>query len=98
MRELGLPDAATALLSTLRRTADRPAQLLLAVRYERALAYAAAGQPKRARAGLGLDLGCQISTTGPSTRSTAATVKPSVIGRRQMSFRIGARPRSNACR
>jgi tetratricopeptide (TPR) repeat protein len=53
MRELGLPDAATALLSeTLRRTADRPAELLHALRYERALAYEAAGQPKRARADL----------------------------------------------
>jgi tetratricopeptide (TPR) repeat protein len=53
MRELGLPDAATALLSeTLRRTADRPAELLHALRYERALAYEAAGQPKRARVDL----------------------------------------------
>lgn len=53
MRELGLPDAATALLSeTLRRTADRPAELLHTLRYERALAYEAAGQPKRARADL----------------------------------------------
>jgi hypothetical protein len=50
MRELGLPDAATAVLSeTLRRTADRPVELLHALRYERALAYEAAGQPKRAR-------------------------------------------------
>ena len=53
MREIGLPDAATALLSeTLRRAADRPAELLHALRYERALAYEAAGQPKRARADL----------------------------------------------
>lgn len=53
MRKIGLPDAATALLSeTLRRTADRPAELLHALRYERALAYEAAGQPKRARADL----------------------------------------------
>jgi tetratricopeptide (TPR) repeat protein len=53
IHELGLPDAATALLSvTLRRTADRPAELLHALRYERALAYEAAGQPKRARADL----------------------------------------------
>lgn len=53
MRELDLPDAATALLSkTLRRTADRPAELLHALRYERALADEAAGQPKRARADL----------------------------------------------
>jgi hypothetical protein len=52
-RQLGLPDAATALLSeTLRRTADRPAELLHALRYERALAYEAAGQTKRARADL----------------------------------------------
>jgi hypothetical protein len=43
----------TALLSeTLRRTADRPAELLHALRYEQALAYEAAGQPKRARADL----------------------------------------------
>ena len=50
LRGLGLPDAAVALLSeTLRRTADRPAELLHALRYERALAYDAAGQPKRAR-------------------------------------------------
>ena len=50
LRGLDLPDAAVALLSeTLRRTADRPAQLLHALRYERALAYDAAGQPKRAR-------------------------------------------------
>ena len=53
LRELDLPAAATALLSeTLRRTADRPAELLHALRYERALAYEAAGQPKRARADL----------------------------------------------
>ena len=53
MRELGLPDAATTLLSeTLRRTADRPVELLHALRYERALAYEAAGQAKRARADL----------------------------------------------
>lgn len=53
MRELGLPDAAAAVLSeTLRRTADRPAELLHALRYERALAYEAAGQPKRARSDL----------------------------------------------
>ncbi len=50
LAELGLPDAALALLSeTLRRTADRPVELLRALRYERALAYDAAGQPKRAR-------------------------------------------------
>jgi tetratricopeptide (TPR) repeat protein len=53
MRELGLPDAATTLLSeTLRRTADRPDELLHALRYERALGYEAAGQPRRARADL----------------------------------------------
>jgi tetratricopeptide (TPR) repeat protein len=53
MRGLGLPDAATALLSeTLRRTADRPAELLHALRYERALAFEAAGQTKRARVDL----------------------------------------------
>jgi len=50
LSELGLHDAAVALLSeTLRRTADRPVELLHALRYERALAYDAAGQPKRAR-------------------------------------------------
>ena len=50
LRGLDLPDAAVALLSeTLRRTADRPVELLHALRYERALAYDAAGQPKRAR-------------------------------------------------
>ena len=50
LRGLDLPDAAVALLSeTLRRTADRPAELLQALRHERALAYDAAGQPKRAR-------------------------------------------------
>jgi tetratricopeptide (TPR) repeat protein len=50
LSELGLPDAAVALLSeTLRRTADRPVELLHALRYERALAYDAASQPKRAR-------------------------------------------------
>ena len=53
MRELGLPDAATTLLSeTLRRTADRPVELLHALRYERALAFEAAGKPKQARADL----------------------------------------------
>lgn len=53
LRGLGLPDGAVALLSeTLRRTADRPAELLHALRYERALAYEAAGQPKRARVDL----------------------------------------------
>ncbi len=53
MRELGLPGAAAAVLSeTLRRTADRPVELLHALRYERALAYEAAGQPKRARSDL----------------------------------------------
>lgn len=53
MPELGLPDAATAVLSeTLRRTADRPVELLHALRYGRALANEAAGQPKRARADL----------------------------------------------
>jgi tetratricopeptide (TPR) repeat protein len=53
LRDLGLPDAAEAVLSeTIRRTADRPVELLHALRYERALAYEAAGQPKRARADL----------------------------------------------
>jgi len=50
LRGLGLPGAAVALLSEiLRRTADRPVELLHALRFERALAYEAAGQPKRAR-------------------------------------------------
>jgi predicted Zn-dependent protease len=40
------------LSETLRRIADRPAELLHALRYERAVAYEAAGQPKRARADL----------------------------------------------
>ncbi len=50
LRALGLNEAARDLLTaTLRRKKDRPAELMRALRYERALVYEALGQAKRAR-------------------------------------------------
>ncbi|NSW87413.1 MAG: DUF4236 domain-containing protein [Syntrophobacteraceae bacterium] len=47
---LGMPEAARQVLAAaLRRTKDRPVELLRALRYELALACEAAGQPARAR-------------------------------------------------
>ncbi len=54
LMRLNLPAAARdTLTAALRRTKDRPAELLRAVRYERALAYEALGQTRRARSELG---------------------------------------------
>jgi len=53
LRQLGLTTAARDTLSVaLRRKKDRPADLLHALRYERALTYEAMGQKARARADL----------------------------------------------
>ena len=53
LRQLGLASAARDLCTqTLRRTRDRSRELLLALRYERALAYTDLGHPKRARSDL----------------------------------------------
>jgi tetratricopeptide (TPR) repeat protein len=50
LRSLGMPEAAKTVLSgALRRKADRPAELLHALHYERALAYEALEQKSRAR-------------------------------------------------
>ena len=50
MRALGLPEAARELLTAaLRRGSGRSKELLLALRYERALAYEALGEQRRAR-------------------------------------------------
>ena len=50
LRGLGLPEAArNTLTAALRRTKDRPAELLRQIRYERALAYEDLGHAKRAR-------------------------------------------------
>ncbi len=50
LRELGLPEGARDVLTrTLRRKKDRPRELWLALRYERARAYTDLGQEKRAR-------------------------------------------------
>ncbi len=51
---LNLPAAARdTLTAALRRTKDRPGELLRAIRYERALAYEAMGQTRRARSEFG---------------------------------------------
>lgn len=53
LRLLGLSDAAQHVLtSALRKTQDRPRDLLLALRYERVLVYEALGHDKRARTDL----------------------------------------------
>lgn len=53
LRRLGLPEAAREVLTeALRRKKDRSAELLQALRYERALAYEDLGQHQRARAEL----------------------------------------------
>jgi tetratricopeptide (TPR) repeat protein len=53
MRTLGLLDGARDVLTkALRRKKERPADLMHALRYERALAYEALGQQKRARSDL----------------------------------------------
>lgn len=53
LRILGLHDGARETLTpALRRTKDRPPELLRALRYERALAYEALGQERRARTDL----------------------------------------------
>ncbi|NJL94983.1 MAG: hypothetical protein HC915_15305 [Anaerolineae bacterium] len=53
LQVLGLTTAAREILTTaLRRTKDRPAELLLALRYERALVYEALGEKSRAKADL----------------------------------------------
>jgi tetratricopeptide (TPR) repeat protein len=53
MRGLGLKDAACGVLTaTLKRTKDRSQEVLLALRYERALVYADLGQQKESRADL----------------------------------------------
>lgn len=50
LRQLGLPTAARDTLSTaLRRKKDRPNELLMALRYERALVYEDLGQRRRSR-------------------------------------------------
>ncbi len=54
LQRLNLPTAARdTLTAALRRTKDRPPDLLRAIRYERALAYKALGQTKRARSEFG---------------------------------------------
>jgi tetratricopeptide (TPR) repeat protein len=53
LRLLGMPDPARRLLSlVLRRKKDRPPELLLALRYERALCSEALGKPRELRADL----------------------------------------------
>jgi predicted Zn-dependent protease len=53
LRELGLYEAAQNVLTeVLRRRKDRPEDLLLALRYERALVYEGLGQNKKARSEL----------------------------------------------